>query len=193
MMDLISSLLALLPGLVIAGGLMAFIYKRDAVDWEKLAAVYGREVTGHLARRRFNNMILYSEGRPAKSYKGVVTIDLHPDGIGLKPFPFLVPFQKPIFVPFADIEGWKQTWYLDSKSTELAFRKAPQMRLIMPTSQVDWIRSVAEDGFSVSEDRPPHGHWPWATYVSALVFGVLTLGVISAVLFRYFSSPGEFV
>lgn len=186
-MDLINNILGILPGLVIAGGLLAFMYKRDAVDWEKLEAAYGSAMTQPVARRRFNNMILYSEGRPAKSYKGVIAIELYPDGMGLKPFPLLAPFQKPIFVPYADIEGWKQIWYIDAASTELAFRKTPQMRIIMPTSQVDWIRSMAEGRFEISQDRPPHGRWPWMTYVSSLAIGVLTLGLIVVLVFRYFS------
>ena len=136
-MDIIQHIFNTLLGLVMVGCLLAFIYKRDAVDWEKLQAAYGQAWTPPIEKKRFQTMILYSEGRPAKSYKGLLTIGLYPDGIGIRPFKWLVPFQMPIFVPYCDIEGWKQKWFIDAASTELAFRETSAMRIIMPADQVE--------------------------------------------------------
>ena len=164
------------------GGLLAFIYKRDAVDWEKLHAAYGRAWELPLEKKRFQTMILYSEGRFAKSYKGLLTIGIYPDGIALRPFIWLMPFQTPIFVPFSDIEGWKQKWFIDAASTELAFRRIPEMRMIMPTEQVEWILSKSPVNIPVSQDRPPHGNWPWATFTAAAIGGLMAVFVIVMML-----------
>ncbi|MDB2438522.1 hypothetical protein N9W89_07375 [Hellea sp.] len=176
-MELVQQIFSALLGLVMVGGLMAFMYKRDAGDWEKLHAVYGRDWTPPPDKRWLGNMLLYSEGRPAKAYNAGITIGVYPDGIGLRPLPWLVPFQKPIFIPISDIQGWQQKWYLNAKSVELAFRKIPEMRLIMPAKDVEWIMSKTQGRVSVSEDFPAHGNWPWFTYAYAL-FGLFMVGTV---------------
>jgi hypothetical protein len=160
------------------------MYKRDAVDWDRIASIYGRDWKTPRLYKRFANMILYSEGRLAKSYKGVVSIGLLDDGIALRPNGFLVPFQRPIFIPYADIQGWDQDWYVDATSTELTFRKAPQMRVIMPREQVKWMLSLAGGAVQISEARPPHGTRPWLTYIHSLVFGLASLAVIVVILIK---------
>ena len=96
-----------------------------------------------------------------------------------------MPFQHPIFVPYSDIQGWKQKWYIDAASTELAFRKTPQMRIIMPAEQVEWMSTLADGRISISQDRPPHGSWPWATFILAVGMGVMAVGLIGVLLFNY--------
>ena len=185
MMESFMQALALAPGALLPAALLAFIYKRDAIDWEKLAAVYARPWETPQSRKRFANMILYSEGRPAKGYKGVIGIGLHEDGIALRPNPFLKPFQEPVFIPYAEIRGWDQPWYLDAKSTELSFSKAPQMRMIMPREQVEWMLSLDADGAArISDARPPHGTRPWLTSAAALVLGAAALVVIVVLLVK---------
>lgn len=182
MSDLLGEIMGQAFGAVIGVAMLAAIYKRDAVDWEQLVSAYGREWRAPRLQKRFANMILYSEGRPAKSYKGVVAIGLHDDGIALRPNRFLAPFQSPIFVPYTDIQGWDQVWYLDAKSTELAFAKAPRMRVIMPRDQVDWMLMLAGGAVQLSEARPPHGSRPWITHMTALAFGAMSLVLIVAVI-----------
>lgn len=186
-MDIIQHILSTLMGLVMVGGLVAFIYMRDAVDWKKLQAAYGRAWTPPIEQKRFQTMILYSEGRMAKSYKGLLTIGLYPDGIGIRPFIWLVPFQTPIFVPYTDIEGWKQKWFVDGKSTELAFRETSAMRIIMPSEQVEWMLSKAPGHISISQDRPPHGSWPWASFITAVMGGLMAVFLIVLLVSKHFN------
>jgi hypothetical protein len=183
-MDLLGQIIGQLFGVVIVGALILGLLSRDAVDWENLVSAYGRDWRPPRMQKRFANMILYSEGRPAKSYAGVIQIGLHDDGVALRPNRILRPFQKPIFIPYKDIQGWDQGWYLDAKSTELSFRKAPQMPLIMPRDQVEWMLTFAGDAARISAARPPHGTRPWLTYITALAFGVMTLAVIVIIVVK---------
>jgi hypothetical protein len=178
MMEILNQAIGHTFGAVFVVVLMSFMYKRDAIDWEQLASVYGQAWQPPRLRKRFANMILYSEGRPAKSYKGIIEIGLLEDGIAFRPNRILRPFQPPIFIPYTDIQGWDQGWYLDAKSAELSFRKAPQMRMIMPREQVEWMLSMTGGAVQISDDRPPHGTRPWATFIYALVLGALTLVLI---------------
>lgn len=181
-MDLLGQIVGQLFGVVIVGALILALSSRDAVDWDHLVSAYGRDWWPPRMQKRFANMILYSEGRPAKSYAGVIQIGLHDDGVALRPNRLLRPFQRSIFIPYEDIQGWDQGWYLDGKSTELSFRKAPHMRLIMPRDQVEWMLAHAKGTARILDARPPHGTRPWLTYITALAFGVMTLGVIIVIL-----------
>ncbi len=178
MMETLNLVFGYAFGIVFVVVLMSFIYKRDAIDWDQLVSVYGRAWQPPRLRKRFANMILYSEGRPAKSYKGIIEIGLLDDGIALRPNPILVPFQKAIFIPYTDIQGWKQEWYLDAKSAELSFRKTPQMRMIMPRDQVEWMLTLTGGAVQISENPPPHGTRPWATYIVAWTFFIWALALV---------------
>lgn len=182
MMETLNLVFGYAFGIVIVVVLMSFMYKRDAIDWEQLVSVYGRAWQPPRLRKRFANMILYSEGRPAKSYKGIISIGVLEDGIALRPNSVLRPFQPPIFIPYADIQGWEQGWYIDGKSAELSFRKVPQMRMIMPRDQVEWMLSLTSGAVQISEDRPPHGTRPWATYIHAWAMLVLTIGLVGLLI-----------
>ena len=193
MSDILGQIIRSLFGLAMVGGLLAFIYKRTAVDWERLAAAYGdsrsRDRGPPQDKRRFANMILYGRGRPTRSYKGVVAIALYDDGIGFRPNAFLVPFHKPIFVPYDDITGWRQNWYLDAQSVELNFRDTPDMGIIMPKGQVEWILSRDRSGISISEDLPPHGG-PWRTRLLIILVSLhMLVGLAYAFRKEIFSFP----
>ncbi len=183
-MDLLGQIIGQLFGVVIVGALMLALINRDAVDWDHLVSAYGRDWWPPRMQKRFASMILYSEGRPAKSYAGVIQIGLHDDGVALRPNRILRPFQQTIFIPYKDIQGWDQGWYLNAKSTELSFRKAPHMRLIMPRDQVEWMLALSKGSARISKARPPHGTRPWLTYITALAFGVMTLAVIIIILVK---------
>lgn len=182
MIDVLSQIIRGLFGAGIVVGLLLFVYKRDAVDWEQLARVYGKPWQTPRLHKRFANMILYSEGRPSKSYQSTMGIGLHDDGIALRPNRLLVPFQPPVFIPYADIRGWGQDWYINADSTELSFAKTPHMRVIMPRDQVEWMLSLAKGTVYISETRPPHGTRPWLTYVTALASVAMAIVVILVVL-----------
>lgn len=175
--DIIALISGYLFGFGIAGLLIVIIYKRNAIDWDILARTYSRAWVNPLAQKRIQNAVLYSKGRPAKSYNGLVTIGLFQDGVGFRLNSFLAPFHRPIFVPYADLRGYKQDWYLNVASTELGFEKVPSMRLIMPAAQVDWIESATKGKIFVLEQYPPHDNWPWMTRIASLILAGMTLCV----------------
>ncbi len=177
MMEFVNQVIGWLFGGAIVVGLMSVIHKRDAVDWDQLVSIYGRDWQTPRPHKRFANMILYSEGRPAKSYKGIVEIGLLDEGIAFRPNRILRPFQPPILIPYTDIQGWDQDWYIDSKSTELSFRKAPHMRMIVPRDQVEWMLSLTGGTVQISQNRPPHGTGPVLSRALALAAGVMAIAV----------------
>lgn len=170
-------------GLALVCGLLYFVYKRFAADWEDLAGIYGRPWQPPRIQKRFANLVVYSEQRPPRTYKGVVSIGLHEDGIGLRPNRWLVPFHEPVFVPYDEIKGWRQDWYLDTPSVELSLRRAPALRLIMPKHQVEWLTRFADESIPISPDRPPHGG-PWLSRGAAIVLGLLTVAMVVFLAFR---------
>lgn len=179
MMDLLWQVFASAFGLVFVAGILSVVYKAHAVDWQKLVEVYGRDWQAPRLKKRFAHMILYSEGRPAKSYNSILDIGLFEDGIALRPSRIFAPFHPPIFIPYTDIEGWSQQWYINAKSAELSLRKAPGMRMIMPREQVEWMFSLTGLPTPVSAARPPHGKWPSLTFVAALSGGVVAVVVFT--------------
>ena len=167
-MDFLGQMFGFAFGVVFVALILSAIYKAHAVDWQKLVEIYGRDWQPPRLKKRFAHMILYSEGRPAKSYNSILDIGLLEDGIALRPSRIFAPFHPPIFIPYTDIEGWSQQWYINAKSAELSFRKAPGMRMIMPRDQVEWMFSLTGLPAPVSAARPPHGNWPSLTFVAAL-------------------------
>lgn len=178
MMDLLWQVFASAFGLLFAAGILSVVYKAHAVDWQKLVEVYGRDWQTPRLKKRFAHMMLYSEGRPAKSYNSILDIGLLEDGIALRPSRIFAPFHPPIFIPYRDIEGWSQQWYINAKSAELSFRKAPHMRMIMPRDQVEWMFSLTGLAAPVSAARPPHGKWPSLTFIAALSAGIMAVAVV---------------
>ncbi len=177
--DIIGKIMTGAFGLAFVSALLVFVYKRHAMDWDQLVRVYGRPWQTPLAERRFQNLVLYSEGRFAKSYASLLTIGLYDQGLGLRLSPIFAPFHAPIFIPYTDIQGWKQIWYVNADSVELAFSKLPDMRLIMPADQVDWIKAgTTHAPIEISDTRPAHGHWPSVSYAAAIASGVMAIGLI---------------
>ena len=192
-MDFVTGILRLALGIAMAAGVYLLIYKRHAVRWEELAQAYGRPWLAPKARRRCRQLVLYTEGEPARTYAGVVKIGLYEDGIGLKMNPVLMPFHPPLFVPFADVQAWRQRWYLNARSVELAFARRPHLRIIMPREQVAWIAEHAGVALPISDERPETGTWPWLTFAWACLSGVMATGLIAVVLITQRDSLGRFL
>ena len=183
-LDALRLVLTALPGLLVVGGMLAFIHKRDAVDWERLAAVYGRPWQKP-QERRLANLVLFSEGRPAKSLSGAVSIGIYEGGIGLRPVRLFHPFYRPLFVPFSEIGTWAQIWYVNARSTEMQFARTPGMRLVMPRDQADWIRARAEGRIAAHAGPPPGGRWPkQAVAATAALAGMLALAALAGWFLR---------
>jgi len=188
MIEFIKVLPTLGLGLLMVGGLLAFMSKRHARAWQTLQPFYSADWDGAAVTRHMQNLMIYSEGDFARHYQGIVTIGVFPKGVGIRFMPILGAFHDPIFVPYADIKGWRQKWYIDAKSVELCFKKTPDLRIIMPKSQIDWI---AEQGFAniaVSDKPPPTGNWPYATFFAAIILLALMIGTLAA---AYLTADGD--
>ncbi len=119
-------LLAIGPG--VGGGALYLVYYRDAHFWRYLSNFYEAPWQRPIETRRFQNAVAYGEGFASKSYNGLLTIGIHEFGLALSiisPFSF---FHKPLFIPFSEIKGWKQFWYLNAKSYELELESAPDVK-----------------------------------------------------------------
>lgn len=182
MTDLFRQIIGHMFGAAMVIAMCAFIYKRHAQEWEALAKIYGRKWVKPIAVKSLRSMVLYTKGEPARTYAGIMKIGAYPDGIGLKPMPWLAPFHAPVFIPFSDIKGWQQKWYWDSKSVELELAQAPHLRIIMPKSQISWIANQGADEIEISPERPKTGNYPYATQ-SIAIFSLFILITVLVVLF----------
>jgi len=61
--------------------------------------------------------VLYGHWAAFNSYNGFVTIGVHQTRLALKVMPIFSLFHWPLFIPFSEIKGWQQTWYLDPSSS----------------------------------------------------------------------------
>lgn len=184
-LDILTRGMSVLFGLAIVYGILAFIYRRHAEEWQRLARVYSGVKQTPQAVKRFGQMVLYADGAPARTYKGVVSIEIHFDGFALMPMQWLIPFHDPVFIPYRDIKGWTQDWYIDGKSVELEFSQAPGLRIIMPKSQLDWIKQTSGRSLSMSSERPPNGRGPWASRGLALMSGAMGLSLIVVMVLKH--------
>lgn len=187
MLDDITRGIGALFGLAMVYGLLMLIYRRHAEEWQRLAAVYGgaRETVPQ-QRKQFGQLVLYTDGAPARAYKGVISIETYFDGFALKPMRWLVPFHDPVFIPYRDIKGWAQDWYIDSRSVELEFAQAPGLRIIMPLSQLEWIKQASGRTLPVSSERPPGGRGPWASRGLALMSGLMLLSLFVVMALKHY-------
>ncbi len=188
MFDIIQKIIIHMFGAAFVFTICAFIYKRHAQEWEALADVYGRKWTPPIAIKKRRSMVLYTKGEPARTYAGIMTMGVYSDGIGLKPTRWLAPFHHPVFIPFTDIKGWQQRWYWDSKSVELAFDRAPHLRVIMPRSQISWVSEQGAESISISPEKPSTGNWPYATQLIG-IFSLIM--VITICVLVYIKADGD--
>ncbi|WP_371396180.1 hypothetical protein [Fretibacter rubidus] len=188
MIDLLQKIIIHIFGAAFVFTICAFIYKRHAREWEALAKVYGRKWVKPIAIKNMRSMVLYTEGEPARTYPGIMTIGVYSEGIGLKPIWWLAPFHNPVFIPFSDIKGWQQRWYWDSKSVELAFDQAPHLRIIMPKSQISWVSEQGAENIDVFPGKPNTGNWPYATQFMSILMLVIMVSFFVAL---YIKADGD--
>jgi hypothetical protein len=154
-------------GLAFAVYLVANIYKRDAIHWQYLEQAYGRPWQPPL-RERWASAVLYGKHPFSKAYNGILKMGVHKDGVSFRVmFPLISYFCKPLFIPYRDIRGWNQTWYLNAKTVELELSGAPEVKIAMPRDQVEWIRTVRGKGISLINKPSPHNAKPkiWHAYI----------------------------
>ena len=139
--ELFARFYALGFGLVVGGGALAVVIWRDSWRWRQLAAAYETTKLPEGARKHFMTVILHGRGVAYNSYHSMVTIHVDRAGLWLSFRPFLlsVPFFKPLYIPFADLQATPQTWMLISSAVELETSKVPGLKLVIWERTADWI------------------------------------------------------
>lgn len=176
---MIFSIVSTILGLAFVVVLVGTIYKRDAIHWQHLEQAYGRPWQQPL-RERWASAVLYGKFPLSKAYNGILKLGVHKDGVSFRVmFPLISYFCRPLFIPYRDIRGWNQTWYLNAKTVELELARAPEVKIAMPHDQLEWIRSTEGKGISMTNKPSPHHAKPkiWHAYtiVSSTVMIVTVL------------------
>ncbi len=164
-------------GMSVFFGAMYLIYFRDSYYWRYLGKFYEAPWERPLETRHFQHAVAYGEGVASRSYNGLLTIGVHQMGLALKIIPPFNFFHKPLFIPFSEIKGWKQFWYLNSKSYELELKSAPDVKLVMPASQVEWLQERSNGRLEVVEEKTPHKQRPNVWYVIIIIQALMALGL----------------
>lgn len=165
-------------GLGVFGGSLYLVYFRDAHYWRYLGKFYEAPWRRPIETRYFQHAVAYGEGIASKSYNGLLTIGVHELGLALRILPPFSFFHKPLFIPYAEIKGWQQHWYLNAKSYELEFKSAPDVKLVMPASQIAWLQEKSRGQISVAGERSPHRQRPNIWYAVLVIQGLMALGIL---------------
>lgn len=154
---------------------------RNACRWRNLAQYYAGDSGRLHDQRNLQSAVLLGMGG-FNSLKGILKIGVNEKGVSfrvMKPFSL---FHAPLFIPFADIRGWKTSWYLDAPSTELEFRRAPEIKIVVPSEQAEWIQSMAGQKMMLRDVPPPRGKagQGWRTFI--IVHGGIMLVMAAVIL-----------
>jgi hypothetical protein len=162
-------------------GVFAFLFFgmlwRTAVRWRYLAARYAGEPGKAVETRRMQNGVLLGLGG-FNSVKGIINIGVHANGLSFRIMPPFSLFHEPLFVPYDDIRGWRTTWYLDSRSIELEFRNAPEVKLVVPVDQAKWMQKFAGNRMVLKDEPPPGGKAGRGWYAFMLVSAGISLAML---------------
>lgn len=143
-------------GLVVSVLLFGGMLRANAYRWRYLAKSYAAESGPIRDKRNMRSAVLIGLGA-FNSFKGILTIAVHEDGVSFRVMPAFSLFHEPLFVPYSDISGWRTIWYLNADSSELEFRRAPEVKMILPTEDAEWIRSYAGHEMTLRDVSPPQG------------------------------------
>jgi len=163
-----------------------FIYggmqRANARRWRHLAQVYAatadERAHNHSSHKRSMQSIVLLGLGGFNSLKGIVTIAAHKDGVSLRVMAPFSLFHAPLFIPYRDIQGWSTSWYLDAPSTELGFRRVPDVKMVMSQDQAEWIRGFAGQQMVVRDTAPPQGKAGQGWRAFALVHAVIVVAGI---------------
>lgn len=171
-------------GLLVGGGALYFVYYRNAARWRSLAAVYGAVPGPPGEERRFASCVLYGGGVGTNSYRGLIILGVHDNGVSLRLTPPFNGFHRPIFVPFDHIAGWQQSWYLDATSIELTLRQVPDIKIIMPAEQVTWLQDRTAGPLAITSAPSQSTDYPSTSRGLAIAQGVMAVGLLVFVIFK---------
>lgn len=142
--------------------------------WRYLARSYAKDMQRPAKKRSMQSAVLYGQFG-YNSLKGILSIGAHRDGVSFRIMAPFSLFHAPLFIPYRDIRGWKATWYLDSPSVELEFASAPEIKMIMPAEQAEWIKSYSGQQMAVRDSTPPHGEGAAGWHTFAVVSAGISL------------------
>ena len=152
---------------------------RFACRWRYLAESYAADRGKPLDKRSLQSAVLLGLGG-FSSLKGILKVGVHDTGISLRIIAPFSLFHTPLFIPYGDIQGWVTTWYLDSRSIELTFRRSPKVKIVVPADLAEWIAARAGQKVELHAVRPPHGNAGRGWFAFALVSAALGLLMISS-------------
>lgn len=167
-----------LIGVSVFFGVLFTIYFRDAHRWRYLHQIYGAPWQSPLKTRRFQHAVASGNGVGSKSYNGFLTIGVHPTGFALRLIPPFSLFQKPLFIPYREVKGWDQFWYMNVKTIELEFASAPDIKLVMPAAQVKWLQESSQGQLYLTGQTTPHRQRPTVWYAVIVLQGLMALGLL---------------
>lgn len=184
MIEVFSSFISGLFGLGLVLFLLHTIYSRNSNHWRYLADHYGG-VWREPSVEKWGYLNLYGKFPVSKGYNSSFKIGLHQEGITLR---MIIPpdsfYCKPLFIPYGDIKGWNQSWYLNAESVELELKNATEVKLVMPRSEIDWIKSFGGKTVNIDDVQSPNKDKPviWHTFlVFWPIFVIGSLGVIGLI------------
>lgn len=130
--------------------------RATARRWRYLAQSYAKVPGPPLEKRHMQSAVLLGLSG-FNSLKGILTVGVHQTGVSLRVLPPFSLFHDPLFIPYGDISGWRTSWYLDARSTELQFRKAHDVKMVVPAELAEWIGGFAGEKMKLRETSPPGG------------------------------------
>ncbi|MEL6364535.1 MAG: hypothetical protein AAFR11_06820 [Pseudomonadota bacterium] len=184
MADATETLILSVIGYGVFFGLMWVVLSRDAHWWRYLASAYASPREAALETRRFQHGVVYGKGGASKSYNGLLTIERRAEGVALSVIPPFSFFHKPLFIPYKDVQGWGQLWYVNAKSVELTFERAPDVKLVMPASQIEWLQQASGAAMEIRSETSPHTARPNLWYLAIFVQGMLALWLLGWLALR---------
>lgn len=181
-------------GYGVAASLFFGMLWRQAFRWRYLARHYDRPAGEPVETRSMQSAVLMGLSG-FNTLKGIIKIGVHENGVSFRLMAPFSLFHDPLFIPYRDITGWKTTWYLDARSTELQFRGAPDVKMIVPATQAEWIQGFAGHTPMLRDTSPPEGKAGRGWYAFALshaAISLVMLVVLAAVLVSKYLA-GEFI
>lgn len=160
---------------------------RGACRWRSLAKAYAGVPGRPIETRRFQSVVLLGLGA-YNTLNGIVTISVHHQGVSMRMLGPFALFHAPLFIPYRDIRGWGTSWYLNAPSTELQFKNAEHIKVVMPTEQAKWIGSFSGQVMTVRDAPPPEGNAGRGWHAFALVSVGITFGMTAWLSYYYLSA-----
>lgn len=171
-------------GLAIVVTIMGGMMYANSRRWRYLSSAYANSDGKFIEKRTMQDAVLVGLGG-FNTIKGILTIGVSSQGVSLRMLKPFSLFHTPMFIPYSDIRGWKTTWYLNAKSTELELLNAPDVKIIMPTEQVSWIRELVSEKMSLSDASPPEGNAGRGAHLFAKIHAIIGIAMAASIIWFF--------